>query len=756
MRYDVRSDPNLNWDRTIYCDPATSASHDFIDELLVKSFIHTEDWKQLPQSIQSRMLRCKDRRQILSLMVDHRLLTDYQASRISAGTTFGLVLGNYRVLERLGAGGMAVVFKAEHVEMRHTVAIKVLPCSSGQDERLQSRFSAEMRIVARLRHPNVVAAVDAGRVLSDGADATVLWYLVMEYVPGLDLEALVNAQGPLSAIKACNLIYQSASALAEINKYHLVHRDIKPSNIMVTPEDQAKLLDFGLSRQLDTRVTQPGTLLGTIDYMSPEQARDASSVDIRADIFSLGMTLYFCLTGKIPHQDSREGDFFSRFQKAPPSARRYAPDVPEEMDAVLTKMMALTPEQRYQTPQAVMKALLPFLKPDSLEQTPMAVMHERHLPALPAEPRAPGTGHRILIVDDDPSLRQFCRVVLNAEGRQCEEAPDGQAGLELVRSKPYDLVLSDVCMPKLGGIDMVRKIREKPPAPHLKIIMFSGSATSDELAQMLAAGADDFLIKPLSIVTLRGRVLAALRMKDAQDRADLLNRRLVSANEELERNLNTKEGDLVHARNAMVLALGKLVEHREGLTSARLTRMQQYCRCLAAEASTTPGYAGQISDGFIDMLVCCAPMHDIGKIGLPDHILLKPGKLTPDERIVMQTHTTIGADTLTQVAETHGMAMAFLDMAAEIARHHHERWDGTGYPDGLGGNDIPLPARLVTLCDVYDALRSRRSHKPALSHNAAMHLMGETCTGQFDPGLFAVFRRCATEFERIFREFADG
>ena len=184
--------------------------------------------------------------------------------------------------------------------------------------------------------------------------------------------------------------------------------------------------------------------------------------------------------------------------------------------------------------------------------------------------------------------------------------------------------------------------------------------------------------------------------------------------------------------------------------------MQQYCRCLAEEAATTPGYAGQIDDGFIDMLACCAPLHDIGKIGLPDHILLKPGKLTTDERIVMQTHTTIGAGTLKQVAETHGMALAFLDMAADIARHHHERWDGSGYPDGLAGNDIPLAARLVTICDVYDALRSRRSHKPALSHNAALQLMSETCAGQFDPGLFAVFRRSAAEFERIFREYPDA
>jgi response regulator RpfG family c-di-GMP phosphodiesterase/serine/threonine protein kinase len=756
MGINVRSG-TAPWERTVFCDPAASASHDFIDELLARSFVHPEDWKQLEPHVQNRLLACGDRRQVLYQLIAEGLLTDYQASRIAAGTTFGLVLGNYRILERLGAGGMAVVFRAEHAEMRHLVAIKVLPQSAGQDDRMHSRFTSEMRIVARLRHPNIVAAVDAGHVQSDGTDATVLWYLVMEYVPGVDLEAYVNMHGPLTAIKACNLIYQAASALEEINKYNLVHRDIKPSNIMVTPEDQAKLLDFGLSRQIDTRVTQPGTLLGTLDFMSPEQARDASSVDIRADIFSLGATLFWCLTGRIPHDDQRAGiDMSNRFRQPPPSARKLAPDVPAEMDAVLAKMMAVEPDQRYSIPQQVMRALLPFLKPASLEILPGVLPHGRTLPALPAEARPHGSGHQILIVDDEVGIRQFCKVVLQGEGRHCDEAADALTALEMVKRKAYDLIVTDVCMPKMNGIEMVRKIREAPTVAYQKIVMFSGTATSDELAQLLAAGADDFLVKPLSIVTLQGRIFSALRMKDVQDRADLLNRRLMAANEELERNLNAKEGDLVHARNALVLALGKLVEHREGLASARLTRMQQYCRTLAVEAATTPGYAGQVNEPFIEMLACCAPMHDIGKIGLPDHILLKPGKLTADERIVMQTHTTIGADTLEQVAQSHGAALAFLDMAADIARHHHERWDGSGYPDRLAGADIPLAARLVTICDVYDALRSRRAHKPALAHAAALQLMSEACTGQFDPGLFAVFQHSANEFARIFREFPDA
>jgi HD-GYP domain-containing protein (c-di-GMP phosphodiesterase class II) len=145
-------------------------------------------------------------------------------------------------------------------------------------------------------------------------------------------------------------------------------------------------------------------------------------------------------------------------------------------------------------------------------------------------------------------------------------------------------------------------------------------------------------------------------------------------------------------------------------------------------------------------------LHDIGKVGLPDHILLKPGKLDPDERMLMQTHTTIGADTLKAVMKQHGSALAFLQMAADIARHHHERFDGEGYPDRLVGNNIPLSARLVAMCDVYDALRSRRSYKPALSHSTAIQVMTKVSVGQFDPALLQVLERCAERFEQIFRE----
>src|ERR1700683_1768134 len=177
-------------------------------------------------------------------------------------------------------------------------------------------------------------------------------------------------------------------------------------------------------------------------------------------------------------------------------------------------------------------------------------------------------------------------------------------------------------------------------------------------------------------------------------------------------------------------------------------RLQRYGRCLAEAACNDPSFAGQIDARYVDALQCCAPLHDIGKVGLPDYILLKPGKVTSDERVLMQAHTQIGADLLSEVARQHGSALAFLQTAIDICRHHHERYDGTGYPNQLAGTAIPLSARLVSLGDVYDALRSRRVYKPALSHVAALQVMTQA-PGQFDPALLQVFIRCAPQLERI-------
>lgn len=747
---------------TVYYSPGHVPNPGPIQELLRSNFVLQEDLDHLPLAAREELLRCGDLRHLLPRLVEHGLLTQYQADRLEAGKTFGLTLGNYRILERLGAGGMGVVFKAEHLVLRRPVAIKVLSLPQDTDPLILQRFSTEMRIVAQLQHPNIVSAMDAGACSSPDPDYPLVRYFVMEYVPGKDLESLVEVKGPLAPTEACDLAYQIASALIEAQKQNLVHRDIKPSNILVTPEGQAKLLDFGLARHMPSRVTEPGTVLGTFNFMAPEQACDASAVDIRADIYGLGGTLFWCLTGQIPFEF--KGNFtqgvLARMTQPPPSVRTHRLDVPLEIDEVISRMMAPRPENRYASPENVMRALLPFLKPelrDHLMLAPARADGSEHRVKLHSSvhaPRAPGR-HNVLIVDDDAQIRDFCKYMLQSEDVVCHEAEDGLRALDVVQTRAFDLVLLDIDMPKMSGAEVCRHLRERPPAPHLKVIMMSGRASGDEMAHIMLAGADDYLSKPISVVQLQARVKSALRLKDAQDRSDALAQHLLTVNHELESNLQARDSDLIHARNALVLALAELVGYRDAETGAHLARMQRYARCLAEALANQPSYASVLDLNYIHMLECCVPLHDIGKAALPDHILSKPGKLSPEERFIMQTHTTIGAETLEKVARRHGFAQAFLQMAIEIARSHHERWDGKGYPDRLEADAIPLSARIVAVGDVYDALRSKRVYKPAMSHVTTVRMMVEEFTGQFDPSLLQVFQQEAGQFEKIFREVTE-
>jgi HD-GYP domain-containing protein (c-di-GMP phosphodiesterase class II) len=176
---------------------------------------------------------------------------------------------------------------------------------------------------------------------------------------------------------------------------------------------------------------------------------------------------------------------------------------------------------------------------------------------------------------------------------------------------------------------------------------------------------------------------------------------------------------------------------------------------LAKEASRIPVLAETLVPTYMDLFVCCVPLHDLGNVTLPDHILLKPGKLEPDERLLMQTHTLAGSETLRTVAQECSSSVVFLQMGIDICRSHHERFDGQGYPDRLAGDAIPLAARMVALADVYDALRSRRPHKPALSHPVAVQLLREGSPGQFDPSLLKIFEQYASQFEEIYRSEPD-
>ena len=714
-----------------------SPTSPLLKQLLTSSIAAFEDYELLTDLQRADLNEIDSLQDLLPRLVECSLLTQFQADRVGSGKTFGLIVNNYRVLARLGAGTMGVVFKAEHVRLRKPVAIKILAPSYDQDERILSRFFAEIRAIARLQHPNIVAAIDAGSTAEVGLGSPTLHYLVMEYVPGQDLEEYVVDNGPISVTKACEVMYQVASALEESHRHQLVHRDLKPSNVRITPDGQAKLLDFGLTRHRQNRLTEPGLLVGTIDYMAPEQAQDSSKVDIRADLYGLGGILYWCLTGKIPFPSdgSLTQSLTRRQTDPPPTLRKIRPDLPAELDVVLSKLLAVRPEDRYPNPRQAMRALLPFLKEEQAEY--VQLQEEGAAPVASAV-----KARKILIVDDEPVIRSLCRYALQSDDLKFEEAGDGKQALEMLRANPYDLVLLDIDLPSMKGNEVLAALRAAPPWPNLKVLMFSGRSAPDEMAQLMLAGADDYLVKPFTTVQLQARVKSALRLKEAQDHASTLNHNLLAVNFELERNLTARSSDLVQARNALVLALAKLVEYRDSETGEHLLRLQRYCRCLASEAAHSTLFADQIDINFIDMLECCAPLHDIGKLGLP-------------ERMLMQAHTIIGAETLEAVAREHNFALVFLQMSIDIARSHHERYDGTGYPDKLAGADIPLAARIVAICDVYDAMRSRRVYKPALSHASTVELIVENSPGHFDPVLLQAFERSAARFDQIYRELTD-
>jgi putative two-component system response regulator len=359
---------------------------------------------------------------------------------------------------------------------------------------------------------------------------------------------------------------------------------------------------------------------------------------------------------------------------------------------------------------------------------------------------------RILIVDDDTSNRSLLSMVLTASGHRCEEAADGVLALEALRSSPCDLVLLDIDMPNMRGTEVLSRLRQDPPCPHLKIIMISGRASPDELANLMLSGADDYIVKPFSATQLKARVQTALKLKRDQDRAAKVESHLLGANRKLEHLVQARDCDLMSVQGALVVALADLVAYRDHETGDHLLRLQRYCRVLAEAAAADPAFAGQIDANFIKMLEMCVPLHDIGKAGLPDHILLKPGRLTAEEFELMKTHTTIGAAILRKAAEKHNLVPAFTSMAIDVTRHHHERFDGTGYPERLRGQHIPLSARLVAIADVYDALRSPRVYKPAFPHQEALRIMFQGSPGHFDPALLKLFEQCAPQFEKLYQE----
>ncbi len=302
--------------------------------------------------------------ELLTQLVGAGKLTQFQAQIVAEGRTSSLLLGNYLLLDRLGEGGMGQVFKAWHRRMDRVVALKMLPPWATNSPEAVQRFQREVKAAARLSHPNVVTAYDA-----DQAGDT--HFLVMEYVEGEDLGSLVRRQGPLPVDRAVNYVIQAAQGLEYAHAQKVIHRDIKPSNLLLDRQGRVKILDLGLARfqercgpddaTLDPGLTRSGQVMGTVDYMPPEQAADIRRVDHRGDIYSLGCTLFYLLTGRpVFAAEGLVEKLVAHKQQPVPSLRQFRADIPEGLDAAFRRMLAKRPEDRPQSMAEVIAALRPF------------------------------------------------------------------------------------------------------------------------------------------------------------------------------------------------------------------------------------------------------------------------------------------------------------------------------------------------------------------------------------------------------------
>lgn len=353
---------------------------DFVDALQRFELLEPE-WDDVTRTLQ---LRYHDPRTLARELLKRNWLTAYQINQLYSGNGQELVVGSYRILERLGEGGMGKVFKAWHRKLDRLVALKVLHKECLQKPQAVQRFYQEIQLAARMSHPNIVFAFDADQINDT-------YFLAMEYVDGIGLGRLVEQSGPLSVLQACDYMKQAADGLQHAHERGLVHRDIKPSNLLVTKgpaplvhasggDGEAalpairpamiKVIDFGLARlephghhAEERRITRIGTVMGTPDFISPEQVADTHAADTRSDLYSLGCTFYYLLTGRVPFPGGALIDKLRRHESSEPLAvEKVRSEVPARLGGVIRKLMAKKPEQRYQTPQALADDLEGFLQ----------------------------------------------------------------------------------------------------------------------------------------------------------------------------------------------------------------------------------------------------------------------------------------------------------------------------------------------------------------------------------------------------------
>jgi len=357
------------------------------------------------------------------------------------------------------------------------------------------------------------------------------------------------------------------------------------------------------------------------------------------------------------------------------------------------------------------------------------------------------TKSKILCVDDTPTNLKLL-IDLLSDVYEVKIATNGVQALEILENYPADLVLLDIMMPEMDGYETCQHIRNNFKTKDIPILFITAKNQPEDEEKGLRIGGNDFISKPINPGVLYARIETQIKLREAQ-------KSLQAHNENLEEQVKQRIGEVLRLQDSSIFVMVSLAEFRDENTGNHIRRTQYYVEALAKAAANTAMFRPYLSDKNIEVMTKSAPLHDIGKIAIPDPILLKPGKLTDEEFAVMKTHSEKGYNILKQASRSMGESGQVLEIAQQIALSHHEKWDGSGYPNGLVGEAIPLAARLMALADVYDALTSARPYKRAFSAEEAFEIIEQGRGSHFQPELVDLFLELKPELQQIALEHPD-